>query len=651
MKLYIIKYLPMHSIYSKFKKFISLFGILLIIYVFIRILFIYHVSAAGSVHLSFIYYLNYIWKGLRFDVSSLCMINSLFILLYFFPLNQTGSKKHNKVLALLFIITNAFGLLVSCADIVYYPFVQKRIQAETFMYLTGQKGDEVYTVLPLFIKENWSLVVLFVLFIYLLVKTTFRALVGIPESKFKKQNHIGAIAGYLLLIGFSILGIRGGIQNRPLEIVYASEMVPASEVQYILSSPFTILKSIGKNSLPEVQHYPVTKFNICDLPIHSPNAGNNFQKKNVVVLIIESLGRNYLSYFNGSSKTPFIDSIFRESLVFQNAYANAKESTQGVTAVVASIPSWQDEPYIFSKYATNNIQSFASILKPLGYSTYFLHGATKGSMGFDGFAYSAGFDQFIPREDFPDQSQYDGPWGIWDEPFLKHMASKLNQTKEPFLSVFFSLSTHHPFNIPSKFESTFTINGHPVNKTVQYADYALRHFFDSIKHTSWFSNTLFVITADHTGPNTAPNFNNKIDMSIPIVFYTPDGSLKGVRDDVASQIDILPSVLDLLHYNKPYFALGKSLFTNDCEKYSINFKAGLYNCYSKSYCYQFNGEKCVGFFDLNNDTLLKKNLLNNKKYSAEILAHEEFIKKSIQIFNHSMIKNALTVNRFLSTFK
>jgi hypothetical protein len=138
-------------------------------------------------------------------------------------------------------------------------------------------------------------------------------------------------------------------------------------------------------------------------------------------------------------------------------------------------------------------------------------------------------------------------------------------------------------------------------------------------------------------------------MSIPIVFYQPNNKLMGTQEVVANQIDILPTILDLMNYNKPFYSLGKSLFINDCEKYSINYKAGLYHCYSKSYCYQFNGENCVGFYNIEKDPNLEIDLQKDKKYEQVKLAHEVYTKKSIQSFNQSMINNTLTFDRYIAT--
>ena len=267
---------------------------LLLLYIGVRILFIYIVSSTAGESIPFIKYLEYTWKGLRFDIAGLCILNSLFLLIYFFPHTITESKWVKWINFYLFIITNAFGFLVSIGDIVYYPYVQKRFQAETFMYLTGEKGDDVYTILPLFIKENWPLIVVFALIILIVIRFTKRILQNSITIQLNLKDYIVATVSYLLLIGFCILGIRGGFQMKPLDIIYAAEMVPADEAQYILNTPFTIVKTLDKSSLPPVKYFSMEAYSKCELPLSIPPTKDKFQPKNVVVIIVESLSRNYI---------------------------------------------------------------------------------------------------------------------------------------------------------------------------------------------------------------------------------------------------------------------------------------------------------------------------------------------------------------------
>src|SRR6267378_3616529 len=163
----------------------------------------------------------------------------------------------------------------------------------------------------------------------------------------------------------------------------------------------------------------------------------------------------------------------------------------------------------------------ASILGEKGYSTSFYHGGTNGTMGFDAFSRLAGFDTYYGRNEYNNEKDFDGNWGIWDEEFFRYFAHNLDGTKQPFFSTVFSLSSHHPFALPSRYQGKFKEGSLPIHKSIRYTDYSLQQFFKTAASMPWFSNTLFVITADHTGPAGSSFYDQRYGMyQIPILFYS-----------------------------------------------------------------------------------------------------------------------------------
>ena len=118
-------------------------------------------------------------------------------------------------------------------------------------------------------------------------------------------------------------------------------------------------------------------------------------------------------------------------------------------------------------------------------------------MGFDAFAALAGFDDYVGMEQYPDLQDYDGHWGIWDEPFLSFTADQMNQLPQPFFSAIFTINTHHPFQTPEKYGTRFKTAGHPILSCVRYADFALEQFFKKAAGMPWFKNTVFVCLFCH----------------------------------------------------------------------------------------------------------------------------------------------------------
>lgn len=615
---------------------------ILFLYFLCRLLFI-AINQAEFNFPSFNGLLFWFLAGLRFDLSAVFLTNSLFILIALLPLPIAGNKYYKGIKKALFIIPNSFFLLLNCIDIAYYPFVHKRMSADAVLFITGQKGTEFFSLLPGFIVENWYVLLFYIAVVALLVYLYKRSSTDNSVVKPTLKRYVTSVIALLLISGITVLSIRGGLQKKPLNVIHASEMVDVQYIPIVLNTPFTVIKTYNKKTLNEIRYFLEEDFDDCEKALHSPAGKQAFNRQNVVIIIVESLSKNYVSYFDGAGKTPFLDSLFAESMVFPNGFANAKESIQGIPAVLSAIPSLQDEPFIFSYYATNRITSVANLLKKEGYNSSFFHGGANGTMGFNSYSSLAGFDRYVGRDEYNNEKDFDGNWGIWDEPFLQFMGKELSKMPQPFVSSVFTLNTHHPFIVPAQYKDRFKQTGHAILPMVEYADYSLAQFFKFAKTTDWYKNTLFVITADHTGPKINTESTNVLDdYLIPIVFFKPDGSLKGADQKIANQIDILPSLMHLLGYPHPFFSQGKNLFADACDNFAVNYNSGVYQYIDSTYCYQFDGQKQIGFYNWKTDAAFKKNLTAGE-FSGKIENSAENLKKFIQTFNNSMISNKMMV--------
>ncbi len=629
---------------SKLKSFTILLASLIGMYTLLRIVFIAGNYAEFQI-LDTKSLFSIFWHGLRFDLSAIFMTNSIYFLLYSFPFRLATNKVYKRILKILFFGVNIFFLIVNCIDVVYFPFVQKRMQLDTFRFLSGDKGTEVYGLIPTFLLEFWYMWVLFGIIIFGLNYTYKKALSSnnyLPNSVKAGLQYIGFL---ILLVALTVIGSRGGLQLRPLSVINASESVDVLNAPAVLNSTFSLIKTSSKKPLNEVNYIPEHLFSDCDKGVHiGVENSDSIQKLNIVIILVESLSKQYLSYYNGTGETPFLDSLIGESYIFSNGFANARESIQGIPAVLSSIPSLQDEPFIFSQYSSNSITSIASILKPEGYSSSFFHGAALGTMGFYPFVKLAGFDHYYSKDDFIGPDSYDGSWGIWDEQFLKFMAQTLEKTSKPFVASVLTLNPHHPFKIPQRFQKPFNKKGNPIFNSLRYEDYCLQQFFEEAKKQSWYQNTIFVITADHTGPNTDVMKTQMDEYRIPILFFKPNGSLKGSSETLANQMDIMPTLLAQLGYHKTYYSPGKDLFSSDCPHAATFYRMGIFHYVNDVYYYQFNGEKGVGFYLWKNDKYLRNNLINTGTYDKQIHQCDVALKKVIQNYNYNMIHNKMKVD-------
>ncbi len=179
-----------------------------------------------------------------------------------------------------------------------------------------------------------------------------------------------------------------------------------------------------------------------------------------------------------------------------------------------------------------------------------------------------------------------------------------------------------------------------MHEVIGYSDNALREFFNSSKNQPWFKNTLFVITADHSNQFWYPFYSEGINrFAIPIIFYHPDNSFVGVNNKLAQQLDIFPSIIDLIGYDKPINAWGRSLFTENLDKpFSIHFSGTVYRFSMNQFTLVFDGDNVIGVYNID-DYALNKNLINDDQidYSFE----EQYLKAFFQDYMERVIDGKL----------
>ena len=381
------------------------------------------------------------------------------------------------------------------------------------------------------------------------------------------------------------------------------------------------------------------------------------KRKNVVVLIVESFGREYIGEYNkqldgGKYKgyAPFIDELLKQSLTFDYTFANGRKSIDGMPSILSSIPHFV-EPFFLTSASLNDVSGLADRLGECGYSSAFFHGAQNGSMGFEAFARTTGYQKYYGRTEynndkrFDGEKDFDGTWAIWDEPFLQYYALKMTEMKEPFITSVFTASSHHPYNIPEKYKSRFPDDGkNPIHKCIRYTDMALREFFETAKKQPWYKNTIFIMTSDHTNAIDHKEYATDLGVYVaPILFFDPSGEMpRGQHHGIAQQIDIMPTILNYLGYNKPYVAFGIDLLNTPADKtWAVSYNGGIYQYVKGDYFIQFDGTKLKAAYNYKKDWMMTTNLVNDKSKEAVLTAMTKELKAIIQSYMQRMQNNAL----------
>ncbi len=568
--------------------------------------------------------------GIQFDYYSLMAIGSLFVVLSFIPCKCFFNKYFQRIIKCVFVISVTVTMMFNFIDAEYFIFTGKR---STFDILSMvSTGDDTLHMLPQFIQDFWFSVVILVLLVFLLIR--FFPKIN-NQLTFLTIKLVPTLIPTVLLFFLLLLFARGfGI--RPVTIIDAAEKNPLS-IPLTLNTSFTILQTINQENLQPLKYFPEEKARKLFSPIRHFHSKQSFTKKNVIILILESFGKEYVGFYNhGKGYTPFLDSLLRQSLTFRYSLANGKKSVEGIPAIIASIPNLQNNPFIFSPFISNQFNSLASILDKEDYETAFFHGGKNGTMGFDLFAKAAGFQKYFGKNEYPNPKDYDGNWGIYDEPYLQYITKQLKTFKEPFFITVFTLSSHHPYKLPPGYQGQFPEGTLPIHRVVGYSDYALKRFFETAQKQSWYNNTLFVLVADHTSISEKPAYQNALGtFEITMAYFSHgDSLLTGHKDRVTQQIDIMPSILDYLHYPKPFFSMGQSVFEQTNSHFAVTYLNNLYEMTTIDTFLLFDGNTVKGRYNLPEDYLLQNNLSNNH-------SNTDTLKAFLQIYSHSLIDNKM----------
>ena len=585
--------------------------------------------------------------GVRFDLTAVLYLSSLYILGILLPLPASWrmNSTYQKVLAWVFMIPNAIGLAVNTADIAYIPFTDRRTTCTFFTEFAND--DNLWSIFAQGAVQYWPVTLAGLLVLAILLLCTRKTFV---VSSFRPVLYYPFETAIMLLTAyFVVIGIRGGFgrYTRPITLSNALQYTNTPrESALVLNTPFSLMKSLENQNYTEPSYFPEEQLAEYMTPVHGADSVGFKRTDNVVVIILESFSKEYIGFYNSDIEgyegyTPFLDSLLEQSVTYDYSYASGRKSIDAMPSVLSSIPMLI-EPYIVTPYSTNSVSSIADCLKRKGYTTAFFHGAPNGSMGFQAYARSAGFDAYYGMNEFGNNSAFDGTWALWDEPFLQYYAQTMTTMHEPFMTAVFTASSHHPFKVPAQYNDSFPKGSLPIHQTIGYTDHALRQFFLTASKQPWFEHTLFVITADHTNELTLPEYTNARGLyEVPIAFYHPALTAER-RAQVVSQTDIMPSVLGFVGYDEPYFAFGEDVLTQPKpHPYAVCYNTPLYQIFSDSLLVQFDGEQVTAVYDYRTDRRLQTNI-KEVVASERITPMTDYLKAFIQQYIHCMVHDELT---------
>jgi len=628
-----------------------------IVYFLARMIYLLENWSFLAQGLTFSHFMEMLGGGLVFDTSAILVTNIPYIVLMLLPVHYKETAVYQKICRALFLVVNGLALAVNLCDAVYFPYTMRRTTTTVFNEFSNENN-----LGGIFLTEalhHFYLIIAFVVLIWALYKC-YRTTKLKAKELVWWQYDVATLLSLAAFAPFVVAGIRGGFTTavRPITISNANQYANRPiEAALVLNTPFSLYRTIGKATFVVPEYFKSEKeLAAVYQPIHVPHDSVAMTKKNVVVFIIESFGREYIGALNKTldnsqykGYTPFVDSLINKSISFKYSYCNGRKSIDGMPSVLSSIPMFI-EPFFLTPSSMNQVTGIAGLLDKKGYETAFFHGAQRGSMGFMAFARATGFQQYYGREDyvsdkrFGGDADFDGTWAIWDEPFMQYYAAKMSEMKEPFMTAIFTATSHNPYVIPEQYKDVYPEEHLPIHKCIRYTDMSLRKFFEKASKEPWFKNTIFVITSDHTNDSDHAFYQTDLGgFYSPIIIFEADGSrLPEIQDKIAQQIDILPTVMGMLHYDEPYFGFGIDLLnTPKDDTWAVNYLGGIYQYIKHGLLLQFDGTNTRAVYELE-DSLLQHNVAGQRPQQPQM---ERELKAIIQQYMERMTQDRLQPNK------
>lgn len=416
---------------------------------------------------------------------------------------------------------------------------------------------ESYPVIPLFIGVG----LITALFTYFIVKHTKPFLNNLPSFKEK----IKGLRTYAVLFIISLVTIPFFANQEKSTNVFTNELQADGLYKFYTAFMNNELEyDKFYKTLPDAEAFAVYRK---ELPAQAkPNASEIH--KNVVLITVESFSADFMkAYGNKKNLTPFLDSLATQSLQFTNIYAVGNRTVRGLEAVTLCLPPSPAESVVKKKDNKNKF-STGSIFKQKGYQVKYLYGGDAFFDNMEDFFGGNGYDIVDKKSFTPEEITFANIWGVCDEDMYRKAIKVMNleaQQHKPFFNHIMTVSNHRPFTYP---EGKIDISGKAKSRDggVKYTDYALRQFFAMAEKQEWFKNTVFVIVADHCASSSGKTELPLEKYRIPALIYSPGFVAPKEFNKLMSQIDLMPTVFGLLHFNYTSKFYGQDVFKKDYDQ-------------------------------------------------------------------------------------
>jgi phosphoglycerol transferase MdoB-like AlkP superfamily enzyme len=522
----------------------------------------YHVSSYWHLTRAFL-------MGMRYDAIVACWMLSLpFFVLSFLKYKKIENVKINRGIRVYAVLMIVLALLAVGIDIPYYNFFNSRLNVAAFprlqnLFLSAAaiKEPKYIPFVFVFIGLSWWL--------SKIVKKIWETTKHIERDDFsmKKNLIVYSSTGFLLIATMFFRTSdatmeRAAFTNDP----FVNQVVLNPIFTYTDSflNEYAIEQTITDSAaITMMQHYlGMKEKQIYTSPIAHKETYINDKKPNIVVILMESMSAERMGWYTKSdtSLTPFLDDLTKKSIFFPRFYSWGIHTYNGIFSTLYGMPYNMLEHPMKNDLKPDSYYGMASILRDNGYSTHFCITHDKEFDNIGRFVPNNGYQHLYDIKSYPIE-KWVNDWGVGDETLLDFSIGKmdsLHQIKKPFFMSILTISNHPPFTFPkdTKFRATAT---NDRDKGFQYADWALKVFFENAAKKAWFKNTVFVLVGDH-GVNTPSPWEITTSYNhVPCYIYAPQLLQPKSIKNIGNQIDILPTMMYLTKNTYIHNTVGHNL--------------------------------------------------------------------------------------------
>ena len=534
------------------------------------------------------YYFLSLFNGIRFDLSTIAyIILPIWVILFFsmFPIFREKLYSKAKALIKYYIqLIILFSTIIIIFDIGFYYEFYTRIN-----YLAIEYLNFIDITLKTIINQFPYNLFLAIIPIFIFFELRFFNK-KLSKTSLPLYSSIYQWAGYSFLsLIILIIIMRGGFQSKPLNFSHSNisqyKFVNQLGINPMWNLAYSYQSALKENSSSRLASIPIsieeslqiTRDNIQeknstlirdDYPLlRTTNSINKKTNYNVVIILMESFAGHYVGVLgNKKNITPEFDKLSKEGLLFRRMFSIGSRTNRGLSGTLLSFPAIPRFVSIFMDLSINQeFSSMANILKQRNFSSNFIFSGDLKYDNMKGFLSTQGYDQFYGEEEFDDDA-FSTSWGVSDEGLFNKSLEILSTQSEPFFSTILTMSNHPPYLFPesSAFER---IKSNKKNESrlnaFKYSDWALGNFISEFKRLPLYERTIFVILGDHGFISDDYNQNTSIDLAsyhIPCLVIAP-GLDSDINNRIASQVDIIPTILDLLGGSFIHHSWGKSLLS------------------------------------------------------------------------------------------